>query len=80
MTPGVTLLQPRGGARASTTGYRTTGSLAPELLSQSASRLRILTLLYAFTFFMAGFFPNLVDPEWRAAFWAVPEHWVPGLI
>jgi hypothetical protein len=80
VTPGVTLLQPRGGARASTTGYRTTGSLSPELLSQSANRLRILALLYAFTFFMAGFFPNLISAEKRALFWANPEHWVAGVI
>ncbi len=80
MMSGVTLLQPRDAARSSTTGHRTTGSLAPELLSQSASRLRILALLYAFTFFMAGFFPNLIDPEWRAHFWTNPEHWVAGVI
>ena len=47
------MLQPRGAKHASTTGFRT-GGLAPELLSQSADRLRILALLYAFTFFMAG--------------------------
>jgi serine/threonine-protein kinase len=80
VTPDVTLLQPRGAARGATTGYRTTGSLAPELLSQSASRLRILALLYAFTFFMAGFFPNLIDAGMRAVFWANPEHWVAGVI
>ncbi len=80
MTPDVTLLQPRGSERGTTTGYRTTGPLATELLSQSADRLRILALLYAFTFFMAGFFPNLIDPEMRAVFWANPEHWVAGVV
>ena len=79
MTHGVTILQPQGPAQASTSGLRTTG-LAPELLSQSVSRLRILTLLYAFTFFMAGVFPNLVNPEWRAFYWGNPENWVPALI
>ena len=79
MTHGVTILQPRGPVQASTSGRRTTG-LAPELLSQSVSRLRILTLLYAFTFFMAGVFPNLVNPEWRAFYWGNPENWVPALI
>ena len=79
MTHGVTILQPQGPAQASTSGRRTTG-LAPELLSQSVSRLRILTLLYAFTFFMAGVFPNLVNPEWRAFYWGNPENWVPALI
>jgi serine/threonine-protein kinase len=75
----VTVLQPRGAAPTSTPGYRT-GALAPELLSQSASRLRVLALLYAFTFFMAGFFPNLINAHNRAMFWGDPEHWVPGLI
>jgi serine/threonine-protein kinase len=79
VTPGVTSLQPHRAARTSTTGHRT-GSLAPELLSQSAGRLRILALHYAFTFFMAGFFPNLINADRRVAFWANPEHWVPGLI
>ena len=36
MTLGATILQPRGAPPASTTGVRT-GSLAPELLSQSAN-------------------------------------------
>jgi serine/threonine-protein kinase len=79
VTPGVTVLQPRGAARTATPGYRT-GALAPELLSQSASRLRILALLYAFTFFMADFFPNLIDAERRVMFWANPDHSLPGLI
>lgn len=79
MTHGVTLLQPQGSTPASTSGRRTTG-LAPELLSQSVSRLRILALLYAFMFFMAGIFPNMVNPEWRAFYWGNPENWAPALI
>jgi serine/threonine-protein kinase len=79
VTPGVTVLQPRGVARTSTPGY-STGALAPELLGQSANRLRILALLYAFTFFMAGFLPNLINAEIRARFWDKPEHWVAGVI
>jgi hypothetical protein len=79
VTHGVTLLQPRGAAHASTSGHRT-GALSPELLSQSASRLRILALLYAFIFFMAGFFPNQLFAEARAWFWGNPENWVPGII
>ena len=39
-----------------------------DLLGQSAERLRILALLYAFTFFMAGIFPTLVLPAERARF------------
>jgi serine/threonine-protein kinase len=34
--------------------------LPPDLLSQSAGRLRVLALLYAFVFFMAGVLPALV--------------------
>jgi hypothetical protein len=79
VTHSVTILQPRGAAHASTSGHRT-AALAPELLSQSASRLRVLTLLYSFTFFMANFFQNLIDADTRAAFWAIPENWMPGVI
>ena len=39
-----------------------------DLLSQSAARLRILALLYAFVFFMAGIFPALLIPGDRARF------------
>src|SRR5690349_1837212 len=39
-----------------------------DLLSQSAARLRILALLYAFVFFMAGIFPVLLMPSERARF------------
>jgi serine/threonine-protein kinase len=72
------MLQPRGGPHASTTGLRT-GGLAPELLSQSASRLRVLALLYAFTFFMAAIVPNLTSPDRRAFFWGSAENWAPTL-
>ena len=33
-----------------------------DLLGQSAGRLRVLALLYAFVFFMAGIFPALLIP------------------
>ena len=79
MTHGVTILQPRGAARASTAGHRTT-ALSPELLSQSVSRLRILALLYAFTFFMAGVFPNIVIAQARAPYFTNPENWAPAAI
>src|SRR6187549_3016240 len=73
------MLQPRGG-RPTSAPARTTGALAPELLSQSADRLRILALLYAFTFFMAGFFPNLMSAEARAFYFGNPENWAPGVV
>jgi eukaryotic-like serine/threonine-protein kinase len=74
-----TILQPQGAAHVTASAHHA-GVLSPELLSQSASRLRVLCLLYAFTFFMAGFFPNLIQAESRAEFWRNPEIWVPGLI
>src|SRR6266705_4507115 len=39
-----------------------------DLLSQSAGRLRVLALLYAFVFFMAGVFPALLFPADRDRF------------
>src|SRR6266550_2361835 len=39
-----------------------------DLLSQSAGRLRVLALLYAFVFFMPGIFPTLLFPADRARF------------
>jgi hypothetical protein len=40
--------------------------LPPDLLSQSARRLRILALLYSFVFFMSAYFPALLFSEHRA--------------
>ena len=51
-----------------------------DLLQQSAGRLRILALLYAVLFFMAGIVPALVLPEERARFLASFLFWGPGVI
>ena len=72
-TAGATLLLPQ-------VSHSTSRSLSPDLLSQSLRRLRVLVLLYAFTFFMAGFVPNLVSAADRAMFFSHPEHWAPGLL
>jgi serine/threonine-protein kinase len=77
-TPGATLLLPQAG-RGTTSGSGT-GALAPDLLGQSARRLRALALLYAFTFFMAGFFPALLFAEDRARLFQEPANWVPGVV
>jgi hypothetical protein len=61
-------------------GGRATTSLPADLLSQAAGRLRILALLYAFTFFMAAFFPALLPPDGRQMIFAHPIHWAPGAI
>jgi serine/threonine-protein kinase len=76
-----TVLLPRAAvARPSTSPALYTGPLAPDLLSQSVRRLRVLALLYAFVFFMAGFFPGLLVAEDRAHIIANPIHWVPGVV
>src|SRR5262245_49891514 len=57
---------------------RHASGLPTDVLAQSARRLRALALLYAFVFFMAGFFPDLLAPENRARIFSTPMHWVPG--
>ncbi len=51
-----------------------------DLLSQSAGRLRVLALLYAFVFFMAGIFPALLFPSDRARFLGSFWQWGPSVI
>ena len=73
----VTLMPPdaRGPtARASSPG------LPDDLLGQSAERLRVLALLYAFVFFMAGIFPALLLPADRARFLGSFAQWGPSAI
>jgi len=74
-----TLLLPRQPRR--TTGSRQSPTELPDdLLNQSASRLRTLALLYAFVFFMAGFFPALLFPGDRARIFSSFMLWGPGAI
>jgi serine/threonine-protein kinase len=73
----VTLLRPDarpGDAR------EISSSLPTDLLGQSARRLRILALLYAFVFFMAGIFPMLVVPADLALFLSGFAFWGPTVI
>jgi serine/threonine-protein kinase len=51
-----------------------------DLLSQSARRLRILAVLYAFVFFMAAYFPALLFPEQRASLFSDIVSWAPGVV
>jgi hypothetical protein len=76
---GETLLRPEKDRRTSRSRESGTG-LPSDLLSQSASRLRILALLYAFVFFMAGFFPPLLFPGSRALLFSSFLLWGPGAI
>ena len=59
----VTLVRPDGADPSARGSPR---RFPADLLGQSAARLRILALLYAFVFFMAGIFPMLVVPADRA--------------
>ena len=77
MSEHVTVMRPGAAdpaARADSSGFPT------DLVSQAAGRLRILALLYAFVYFMAGIFPALVTPAERALFLAHFRHWGPGAI
>ena len=73
----VTLMRPD--ARDSTARDISSG-FPTDLLSQSAGRLRVLALLYAFVFFMAGIFPALLSPIDRARFLGTFAQWAPGAI
>src|SRR5215210_1154879 len=51
-----------------------------DLLGRFAERLRILALLYAFVFFMAGVFPALLFPADRARFLSTFAQWGPAAV
>jgi hypothetical protein len=75
--PGVTRFLPQQGQR--TPGSReSTPGLPADLMRQSAGRLRVVALLYAFVYFFSGFFPSLLFPAERALLFASPSYWVPG--
>ncbi|MEP6689363.1 MAG: serine/threonine-protein kinase [Gemmatimonadales bacterium] len=73
----MTLLRPD--ARASG-AQGISSSLPTDLLDQSARRLCILALLYAFVFFMAGVFPMLLVPADLALFLSGFAFWGPTVI
>jgi serine/threonine-protein kinase len=72
----VTLLAP---APAGSPSGASSG-LPPDLLTQSAGRLRTLALMYACVFFLAGIFPALVLPADRARFLGSVVQWGPGVL
>src|SRR5437773_8077880 len=77
MNEHVTLMHPDARdptARAISSGFPV------DLLSQSAGRLRVLALLYAFVFFMAGIVPALLIPSERARFLGSFLQWGPSVI
>jgi serine/threonine-protein kinase len=54
--------------------------LPADVIAQSARRLRILALLYAFVFFMAGYFPAMLFSGDRARLFSSFVRWGPGAI
>src|SRR5262245_2943982 len=54
--------------------------LSPELLAQSARRLRIVALVYAFVFFMSDPLQAILFSEERARFLASAIRWAPSTI
>jgi eukaryotic-like serine/threonine-protein kinase len=66
--------------RATSVVDRATTGLPPDLLNRAATRLQILAWLYAFTFFMADFFPSLLFPAVRAVLFERAVNWAPGVI
>ncbi len=72
----VTLISPEGGGRAG----RVSSGFPADLLGQSARRLRILAVLYAFVFFMAGVVPQLLIPSERPRFFGNVFLWAPSAV
>jgi hypothetical protein len=54
-----------------------TGSLPADLLSDIVRRLRVVALVYAGGYFVAGALPSLIIPQARTMFFSAPSHWLP---
>jgi hypothetical protein len=54
-----------------------TGSLPADLLSDIVHRLRVVALVYAGGYFVAGALPSLIIPKAREIFLSDPSHWLP---
>jgi hypothetical protein len=78
LSHGQTLFVPK--PRASSIIDRATTGFPQDLLNRAAARLQILAWLYAFTFFMAAFFPRLLTPARRMDLFESPVNWAPGVI
>jgi tRNA A-37 threonylcarbamoyl transferase component Bud32 len=53
-------------------------TLPPDLLAEAVRRLRVVALVYAASYFIAGPLLSLLVPEARTIYLATPYHWVPG--
>ena len=69
-----TLLPRDRGRRTHVTG------LPPDLLAQAARRLRIVTILYAFAFFISNPLTAILIPEERVNFLSSAIRWVPSAV
>ena len=76
---GVTHVLPQRGRRTSDPPEHTPG-LPADVVRQAVDRVRILALLYAFIFFMAGFFPALLFEADRRMLFSSFTLWGPGAI
>jgi eukaryotic-like serine/threonine-protein kinase len=72
----ITLMQPD----APEPSTRAATGLPADLLSQSAGRLRVVALLYAALFFLAGILPALLLPGDRERFLSSFLQWGPGVL
>ena len=77
-TEGQTLFVPK--PRSSSLVDRATPRLPTDLVNRAATRLQIVAWLYAFTFFMAAFFPRLIFPDERRILFERAVSWVPGMV
>jgi eukaryotic-like serine/threonine-protein kinase len=77
-TDGRTLFVPN--ARSTSRVDRVTLGLPPDLANRATMRLQVLAWLYAFTFFMAAYFPRLIFPDERKFLFERTVNWVPGLL
>jgi hypothetical protein len=59
---------------------RATTGLPLDLLNRAAARLQVLAWLYAFTFFMAAFFPAFLYPGGLSMLFERALNWAPGAI
>jgi len=69
---------PNTASGLATSGFSTT--LPAALMEQSASRLRVMAVLYSSVFFFAGALPVLLLPDEREMFLASASRWVPMVL
>jgi hypothetical protein len=78
-TGGPTLLRPEEAQRESASAPGSHG-LPRDLVRQARPRLRVMALLYAAVFFLAGIFPALFSKADRAILFSSVEQWLPATI